>query len=51
MRPGVSGGEQGEEEAEEEEGVKEAGDDRSLSVAAVEQEMEGMEQAWAEKPM
>ena len=32
------------------EGVKEAGEERSLSVAAVEQEMEGMEEAWAEKP-
>ena len=33
-----------------EEGVKEAGEARSRSVAAVEQEMEGMVEAWAEKP-
>ena len=37
-------------EEEVSEGVKDAGDERSLSVAAVEQEMEGMEEACAEKP-
>ena len=42
-RTGLSKGELTEEEVSE--GVKEAGEDRSLSVAAVEQEMEGMEEA------
>jgi len=45
---GLSKGELTEDEVSE--GVKEAGEERSLSVAAVEQEMEGMEEAWAEKP-
>ena len=47
-RTGLSKGELTEEEVSE--GVNEAGEDRSLSVAAVEQEMEGMEEACAEKP-
>ena len=38
-------------EEEELEGVKEAGEARSRSVAAVLQEIEGMEEAWAEKPI
>ena len=45
---GLSKGELTEDEVSE--GVKEAGEERSLSVAAVEQEMEGMEEACAEKP-
>ena len=45
---GLSKGELTEDEVSE--GVKEAGEERSLSVAAVEHEMEGMEEAWAEKP-
>ena len=45
---GLSKGELTEDEVSE--GVKEAGEERSLSVAAVEQEMEGMDEAWAEKP-
>ena len=45
---GLSMGELTEDEVSE--GVNEAGEDRSLSVAAVEHEMEGIEEAWAEKP-
>ena len=38
-------------EEEELEGVKEAGEASSRSVAAVLQEIEGMEEAWAENPI